>query len=790
MRQALSRRLRTCYLLLLIPALMANAGTPDGGPELPDGGDEQLPDGGGPQLPDGGVVQRDSGVEDTLDSGVSEPGTPARLKFVDMPARLVAGECLSMTVEIQDSAGQPSTTTTSISVVLSSSHSTTGSFYYGPDCAGSITGLLIGSNSSRQQVWYRDTQATDVSLDASESGGGLASATYGPVPVLPGALQYLGVDGFPSTTFALEEHPFSVIAYDAFGNQKIDYTGQVDVWLDDTSAGAGISPASPYTFTALDRGRANFKARFGEAGVVHAINAKDRAASVQGSQGEITVLAAQAVRFEFWEVPQSPVQAGSTIRLHLKALDQAGNIAAGYLGKVQFTSTDPQASPPAAVQFTSDDGGMVYVTFSLSTAGTWSLVASDVTNPQLKGETSIEVIPAAFAQIVVTPEPSDQVEACADVKLALAAQDLHGNIVSEPHLVSFCMNPVTSSATVVENNLSLEANGSVAGCFEGVLRGTGYVSWRNPRPEPVTFELSDKASWSRSLRVNWVPATFSPAHSTLVFQGTTLDVPQLRSFVGQLGLWFEPRDSCGNPVKLPADKVLSFTGDAPLFFSAPLEQEDGRWAVDVRLPKCPTTGEQPLRIFPNLNQAYVFTPDGTKLKQTVQPLCLPSDVRISLRTEPEGLTQVAPGAVVDFVVEVQNTGQASFLQGLLMFSAKDLTLLEATLDGQPLELRNGGFVLPELAPGATLTILAKAQASVTAELSAGASVWYANAEGAALTEQVALGFDSSAGVVDVGCGCQAGPLSSQFLPWLVWLAVLSRARARTRRLRSGERIDS
>jgi hypothetical protein len=124
-----------------------------------------------------------------------------------------------------------------------------------------------------------------------------------------------------------------------------------------------------------------------------------------------------------------------------------------------------------------------------------------------------------------------------------------------------------------------------------------------------------------------------------------------------------------------------------------------------------------------------------------------------------------------------------------MVSAKDLTLLEATLNGQPLELRNGGFVLPELAPGATLTIRAKAQASVEAELSAGATVWYANAEGAALTEQVDLAFDPSGGLVDVGCGCQAGPLSSQLLPLLAWLAALSRARARLRRLRSGERID-
>ncbi|MCY1074526.1 hypothetical protein [Archangium lansingense] len=770
MRQALSRRLRTCYLLLLIPALLGYTGALAGGL----------------QLPDAGVPTRiDAGVDLNLDGGLPDPGAPARLKFVEMPAPLVAGECQAMTVELQDSSGQPSTASTDTWVVLSSSHST--GHFYGRGCTGSTTMLLFGPGSTRQQVWYSDTLATDVSLDASASGGGLASDTYGPVPVQPGALKSLKVEGFPFTIPALEEHPFSVVAYDAFGNQKSDYTGQVEVWLDDTSAGAGVLPASPYTFTAQDRGRANFTARFGVTGF-HVIYAKDHAAPVTGLQGEIHVLPAEAVRFEFWGVPQS-VQAGSTITAHLKALDKSGNIAAGYLGKVQFTSADPKARLPGAVQFTSNDGGMMYVDFSFGTAGTWSLVASDVARPQLQGAASTEVLPAAFERIVVTPEPSDLVVACTEVKLALKALDHYDNIVPEAHLVHICTEPATSSVTLVENNLSLAASGSVAGCLEGTLRGTGYVKWRNPQPELVTFVLSDKASWNTALRVNWGPPTFSPAHSTLVFQNKTLDVPQLRSFVGQLGLWFEPRDTCGSLVKLPADKVLSFTGDAPLFFSAPVEQQDGRWTVDVRLPQCPTTGEQPLRIFPTLNQEPVLKPDGTKLKQAVQPVCLPSDVRISLRTEPEGLKQVAPGAVVDFVVEVQNMGQERFLQGLLMVSAKDLTLLEATLDGQPLALRKGGFVLPELAPGATLTIRAKAQASVSAELSAGASVWYANAEGAALTERVDLAFEPSAGLVDVGCGCQAGPLSSQLLPLLAWLAALSHARARSRRVRRGERID-
>jgi hypothetical protein len=54
-----------------------------------------------------------------------------------------------------------------------------------------------------------------------------------------------------------------------------------------------------------------------------------------------------------------------------------GNVATGYAGTVQLTSTDPQAQLEGAHTFTAADAGSYTFAVTLVTPGTWSIGASD-----------------------------------------------------------------------------------------------------------------------------------------------------------------------------------------------------------------------------------------------------------------------------------------------------------------------------------------------------------------------------------------------------------------------------
>ena len=100
------------------------------------------------------------------------------------------------------------------------------------------------------------------------------------------------------------------------------------------------------------------------------------------------------------------VTAGDTIALTVKAVDAFGNTVTGYRGKVNFSSTDTQASLPAAYDFTAADAGMHTFTVALKTATpqdtVWSFGVVDASNAAtLATLTNFEVTNAAAAKFVI-----------------------------------------------------------------------------------------------------------------------------------------------------------------------------------------------------------------------------------------------------------------------------------------------------------------------------------------------------------------------------------------------------
>jgi ELWxxDGT repeat protein len=156
---------------------------------------------------------------------------------------------------------------------------------------------------------------------------------------------------------------------------------------------------------------------------------------------------------ELWVVPKGPSlavsgfptasTAGAVGSLTVTAHNSDGSTDTGYVGTVQFSSTDSRATilDPATgnrvplanfqYQFTAADGGTRPFTVYLETAGTQSITATDTQTPTDNGsEQGILVQPAATSRFVVTGYPSWPITANVAEAFTVTAYDQYGNVAT------------------------------------------------------------------------------------------------------------------------------------------------------------------------------------------------------------------------------------------------------------------------------------------------------------------------------------------------------------------------
>ncbi|MDY7232558.1 hypothetical protein [Hyalangium rubrum] len=570
-----------------------------------------------------------------------------------------------------------------------------------------------------------------------------------------------------------------VKALDVLGFVAPSYLGKVRFRSTDT----GATLPAPYHFTEGDAGQQVFTVTFTQA--------TEQTLWVEAIDGPPMTSASISVTIGVG-VPHHvrisgaplPVRAGAPFVITAIAVDEFDNPAV-FDGNVSFTWSESRVGPPAPRTF-----GNGQFEFVFQSARTHSVKISTPSLPVANVELpDIEVLPGEFFRVKLSTATPQPVEACSPAVLQLAAVDPFDNPVREDIGVELCGRPAT---TLAFSSSNLQSETRSPGCVHGRLSsdGTGQASWSSTAgPSEIQFVVEQELTPATdTLGVLWGASAYSAAHSTLSFSGTPEDTPSLRTFSGQLDLLFEPRNACGELVALPTGQTFAFKAETPLFLrEPPVQQADGRWATSVRLPKCPDYSA-PLRIWPLVGNELVMKSTTEPLVAAVEPLCATSAVQLSVRSEPDGM-RPAPGTLVDLVVELRNDGEEPLPAGVLWFVPQELTEVTASLDGQALTPRGEGYDLPELAAHATLTVNLQGMAGAQTDLQVKATVWYATADGAALTEKQTLKLDRDELGVDVGCGCQTGSLSSQFLPWLALLAAASRSRTRLRRLRRGERIE-
>jgi hypothetical protein len=71
------------------------------------------------------------------------------------------------------------------------------------------------------------------------------------------------------------------------------------------------------------------------------------------------------------------------------ALDANNNVATGYVGRVTFDSSDPNATTPDDYTFVAADRGVHTFTFALDSLGTYTVSATDTNTSSITGSASV-----------------------------------------------------------------------------------------------------------------------------------------------------------------------------------------------------------------------------------------------------------------------------------------------------------------------------------------------------------------------------------------------------------------
>jgi len=237
----------------------------------------------------------------------------------------------------------------------------------------------------------------------------------------------LAVVGFPSSTTAGVAGTFTVTAENASGGTATGYTGTVHF----TSSDPQAVLLADYTFTAADQGIHTFTVTLKTAGSQSLTATDTTTGGSAASETGITVNPVAASTLNLAGFP-SPTNAGLAGSFTLTALDPYGNVATGYTGTVQFSSSDGSATLPANYTFTAANAGAHTFSATLNTTGTQSLTATDTTTGSITGaQAGITVNPASLpaSTLSVTGFPTSVTAGVAGT-ITVTARDADGNIAA------------------------------------------------------------------------------------------------------------------------------------------------------------------------------------------------------------------------------------------------------------------------------------------------------------------------------------------------------------------------
>ena len=249
------------------------------------------------------------------------------------------------------------------------------SYTFMPQDRGSHAFTIIPASPGSLDIGVSDTSPNGIS--------GSATLLVSPPAPVDFNVTSGGSSG-PFSATAGTPASITVTAMGANGASASAYVGTVHFTSSDPQAGL---PAD-YTFTPADNGSHTFNLTFFTAGNQ---SFKVSAAGMPDALAGVTVSPASASSFL---VTTLPVPVTGDPLVTVTAYDKYGNVAAGYIGTVQLTSSDNSAMLPP-ITFSPSNQGTQTVSVTFNTVGGQSLAATDMNHGSLTGSTKVFVSPMA-----------------------------------------------------------------------------------------------------------------------------------------------------------------------------------------------------------------------------------------------------------------------------------------------------------------------------------------------------------------------------------------------------------
>jgi len=209
--------------------------------------------------------------------------------------------------------------------------------------------------------------ATDTSSDSASANFMLTSLNHFTVTASGG--------GNIGTQTAGTVFNITITAEDSSGNTVTSYTQPSTLSV---SSGT-ISPTSTGAFT---DGVWTGQVTLTQSGTSISISTSE--VGKNGQSNTFVVNAGAAARFVVSGFT-NPVTAGVAGSVTVTAEDAYGNVATGYTGTVQFTSSDSQAILPSNYAFQASDAGVHVFSVTLETAGSQGITATDTVTSSITG---------------------------------------------------------------------------------------------------------------------------------------------------------------------------------------------------------------------------------------------------------------------------------------------------------------------------------------------------------------------------------------------------------------------
>jgi hypothetical protein len=304
---------------------------------------------------------------------VVNPAAASVFSFTGLPASTTAGTPQTFTITAMDAFGNRAPYFGSVVFSSSDSQASLPTFY-------TFTVADAGSHTFTATLKTAGPQT----ITASDAFSGTPIGTQS-ITVTPAAAALFTVTGFPATTAGVA-HAFTVTARDAFGNVATGYTGTVTFSSSDPLAAL---PAS-YTFTAADAGVHTFTATLKRAGTQFIQVSDTLVGSILGAESGIAVTAAAVSHFVI-SGPTSVTQ-GVGFKITVSAVDDFGNVNAGYRGAVHLSSTDATGGTQNFT-FSNNDNGVHIFSYTFNALGFQTITITDLSNSSIFGSIIEDVLP-------------------------------------------------------------------------------------------------------------------------------------------------------------------------------------------------------------------------------------------------------------------------------------------------------------------------------------------------------------------------------------------------------------